>query len=101
MKSDPAATRPALRKTFWLPALVIGLVAAALLPARPAGASTPAATGFDLPQSFSELAAQVSPSVVNIRTVKVTKGGGRVFRHFFQGPQAPGDPDDPFKEFFR
>ena len=100
MKSAPAATRPALRKPLWLPALVIGLVAAVLLPARSAEARAPVATGFGVPQSFSELAARVSPSVVNIRTVKVTKGGGRVFRHFFQGPQEPGDPDDPFKDFF-
>jgi serine protease Do len=100
MQSDSAAARPALRKPLWLPALVIALATAALLPVRPVEARAPAATGFALPQSFSELAAQVSPSVVNIRTVKVSKDGGRVFRHFFQGPQTPGDPDDPFKEFF-
>lgn len=48
------------------------------------------------PASFSKLAEKVGPAVVNIRAVKVTKGGGRVFRHFFQGPQ-----NDPFNEFFK
>ena len=50
-----------------------------------------------IPESFSELAELARPGVVNIRTVKTTKGGGRVFRHFF------GDPfgrRDPFREFF-
>ncbi len=50
-----------------------------------------------IPESFSELAESARPGVVNIRTVKTTKGGGRVFRHFF------GDPfgrRDPFREFF-
>ncbi len=50
-----------------------------------------------IPESFSELAEMARPGVVNIRTVKTTKGGGRVFRHFF------GDPfgrRDPFREFF-
>jgi len=103
MKPDPYATCQALRKPLWLPALLIGLVAAVLLPGRMAEARMPAETGSATPPSFSELAAQVSPSVVNIRTVKVSKGGGRVFRHFFQGPQTPNDPsdpNDPFKDFF-
>ena len=50
-----------------------------------------------IPESFSELAELARPGVVNIRTVKTIKGGGRVFRHFF------GDPfgqRDPFREFF-
>ncbi|KPJ75317.1 MAG: peptidase [Deltaproteobacteria bacterium SG8_13] len=50
-----------------------------------------------IPESFSELAELARPGVVNIRTVKTMKGGGRVFRHFF------GDPfgrRDPFREFF-
>ena len=49
------------------------------------------------PQSFSELAQKVSPAVVNIRTVKTMKGGGRVFRHFSPGPWGE---DDPRKDFF-
>jgi len=54
-------------------------------------------TGFLPPDSFSNLAESASPAVVNIRTVKTIKGGGRVFRHFKKGPF--GD-DDPMKDFF-
>ena len=49
-----------------------------------------------VPASFSELAKQAQPGVVNIRTVKTVKGGGRVFRHFFGNPL---DPRDPFHNF--
>jgi len=49
------------------------------------------------PKTFSGLAEQARPAVVNIRTVKTVQGGGRVFRHFFRGPQ--GQPD-PFRDFF-
>jgi serine protease Do len=49
-----------------------------------------------VPASFSELAKQARPGVVNIRTVKTVKGGGRVFRHFFGNPF---DPRDPFHNF--
>jgi len=50
-----------------------------------------------IPENFSELAKTVSPSVVNIRTVKISKGGGRVFQHFYKSPFGK---DDPFKDFF-
>jgi len=49
------------------------------------------------PESFSTLAETVSPAVVNISTVKTIKGGGPVFRHFFQSPWGN---QDPFKDFF-
>ena len=49
-----------------------------------------------IPDNFTALAEMVSPAVVNIRTVKTIKGGGRVFRHF----QGPFEKDDPMKEFF-
>jgi len=49
------------------------------------------------PSSFSDLASRVSPAVVNIRTVKTIKGGGRVFRQFRPGPQRK---DDPFRDFY-
>jgi len=51
----------------------------------------------EIPKTFSGLAEQARPGVVNIRTVKTVQGGGRVFRHFFRGP--PGQTD-PFKDFF-
>jgi len=50
-----------------------------------------------IPGNFSEVAGQVSPAVVNIRTVKTLKGGGRVFRHFSPGPFGK---EDPFHDFF-
>ena len=51
----------------------------------------------EIPKNFSGLAEQARPGVVNIRTVKTVKGGGRVFRHFFRGPRGQ---TDPFKDFF-
>ena len=54
-----------------------------------------------VPESFSDLAEAVSPTVVNIRTVKIVKGGGRVFRHFFNRPFGKDDPmGDFFDRFF-
>jgi serine protease Do len=50
-----------------------------------------------IPKSFSNLAEKARPAVVNIRTVKTIKGGGRVFRHFFGNPHGG---KDPFKDFF-
>ena len=49
-----------------------------------------------VPESFSQLAEMVGPAVVNIRTVKTVKGGGRVFRHF----RSPFEKDDPMRDFF-
>lgn len=49
-----------------------------------------------VPESFSALAKEARPSVVNIRTEKTVKGGGRVFRHFF----GPFGNRNPFEEFF-
>jgi serine protease Do len=50
-----------------------------------------------IPLNFSELSEMASPAVVNIRTVKTTKGGGPVFRHF---QRSPWGKDHPFNEFF-
>ena len=44
-----------------------------------------------VPANFSDLAEKARPGVVNIRTEKISKGGGPVFRHFF---------GDQFREFF-
>ncbi len=55
-----------------------------------------------IPDTFSDLAEKAQSSVVNIRTVKVTKQSDRVFRHFF-GPfqqRRPGDENNPFRDFF-
>lgn len=56
-----------------------------------------AAPSAAIPKSFSGLAETASPAVVNIRTVKINKEGGRVFRHFFKGPF---DQEDPMRDFF-
>ncbi|CAN2042815.1 serine protease Do [Candidatus Magnetomoraceae bacterium gMMP-15] len=53
---------------------------------------------FMVPANFSKLAEKARHSVVNIRTVKIIKNGGRVFRHFFESPF--GDGKDRFQEFF-
>ena len=52
-----------------------------------------------VPASFSELARQAQPGVVNIRTVKTVEGGGRVFRHFFGNPFDRRNPSDEFGPF--
>jgi serine protease Do len=51
-----------------------------------------------VPANFTELAEKVKPGVVNIRTVRTIKGGGRVFRHFFGEPF--GGRNNPFEDFF-
>ena len=50
-----------------------------------------------IPANFSDLAANARPGVVNIRTVKIIKGGGRVFRHFYGKPF--GNQRNPFEDF--
>ena len=84
-----------MRKTLSIPILVITFVITALVAGpvmQGADAATPKTVRM-IPESFSELADQARPAVVNIRTVKTTKDGGRVFRHFFGGR-------DPFRDFF-
>jgi len=49
-----------------------------------------------IPMNFTDLAQKAKPGVVNIRTVKIVKGGGRVFRHFFGKPFGN---NDQFKDF--
>ncbi|RZB37627.1 MAG: serine protease Do [Desulfobacteraceae bacterium Eth-SRB2] len=61
------------------------------------GVETKADATLLAPGSFNKLAENASPAVVNIRTVKIIKGGGRVFRQFKKGPFGE---DDPFHDFF-
>ncbi len=49
-----------------------------------------------VPLDFVDLAADASPAVVNISTVKTVEGPGRVFEHFFREPRGR----DPFDQFF-
>jgi len=57
-----------------------------------------------VPANFSQLAKIARQGVVNIRTEKTIKGGGRVFRYFFGGPQGeqkhPFGGNDQFDDFF-
>ena len=50
-----------------------------------------------VPVDFCQLAEKAKPAVVNIRTVKTIKGGGRVYRHFFG--QQPRGNQDLFRDF--
>jgi serine protease Do len=76
--------------------MVIAFIAiASLRAAKESGAASHPGT-IMIPANFSELAKTTSPAVVNIRTVKTVKGGGRVFKHF----QGPFGDKDPFKDFF-
>jgi len=54
-----------------------------------------------VPQNFTQLAKTCGPAVVNISTVKtLTRGGGRVYEHFFGGPRGRQDPFGRFFEDF-
>lgn len=65
-----------------------------------AGCAPPPAVQM-VPSNFTQLAKDCGPSVVNISTVKtLTSGGGRVFEHFFRGPQGRQDPFGRFFEDF-
>jgi serine protease Do len=81
--------------------LIAGIIIAANLNwTQPSSARTDPAMISGTPASFADLAAQVSPAVVNISTVKRIRGGGRVF-DFFMGPRDRRGPmDDFFERFF-
>lgn len=49
-----------------------------------------------VPASFSDIAEEARPAVVNIRTTKNIRGGGRVFNHFFGQPFGG---DDMLRQF--
>ncbi|MBW2433792.1 MAG: DegQ family serine endoprotease [Deltaproteobacteria bacterium] len=71
------------------------------LESKTAAKNTPATDSGSMmvPASFSELAKQAQPGVVNIRTVKTVEGGGRVFQHFFGNPFERKNPFDDFGPF--
>ncbi len=52
-----------------------------------------------VPANFSQLAEQARPGVVNIRTERTMKEGGRVYKHFF-GDQYGNGQRNPFEDFF-
>jgi serine protease Do len=88
--------RTAMRKTIivaWsLFFLIAGFSIATLFDPISGTEAQTSAVAPVAPGSFSQLAKNASPSVVNISTVKVVKGGGQI--------PSPFGPDDPFREFF-
>ncbi len=99
MISDKPSKKSAWRLVLVLVALVSMLagifLAAGFNITQDTSALSPS-TPKMVPASFTDVALAVSPAVVNIRTEKVVKGGGGVFRHF----QSPFGQDDPFRDFF-
>lgn len=65
--------------------------------------AAPMAFAADRPGSFADLAEEVAPAVVNIRTVKTVKGGPMSGGFNFKGQQGPGQEQQPrdLHEFFR
>ncbi len=55
----------------------------------PAAVAAPRSSTVMVPVSFTDLAEKARAGVVNIRTVKNTKEGGPVFRHFFRSEPFP------------
>ena len=91
-------------KSLWISVVIVALAVGLVVGVGP-GTSLAKKTDTVqmVPSNFSLLAKEARPAVVNIRTVKTIKGGGRVFRHFFGNPFGQENPfgkKDPFHEFF-
>ncbi|MDD2390033.1 MAG: DegQ family serine endoprotease [Desulfobacterales bacterium] len=81
-----------------LTGMVVGLMTVALTGIFPTSGITATGPGvLMVPANISEIARNAKPAVVNIRTVKTIKGGGRVFQHFFG---SPFNEKNPFEDFF-
>jgi len=101
MKNPNNKEKLSIGKAVFVAAVIaVGIMAASsLYPA--AGTQAMAWSKLVPPESFSRLAEAVSPSVVNISTVKTITGGGPVLRQFKQPPFGKNYPfDDFFKRFF-
>jgi serine protease Do len=78
---------------IWMLVCVLaGLVAITMLGPLPASQAQTSAVLPAAPESFAPLVKKVSPSVVNISTVKTVKGPGQI--------PLPFGPNDPLKDFF-
>ena len=84
--------------TYTFLALILSL--ALLIPAGIGATSDQGEPIIMVPANFSELAEMARTGVVNIRTERTIKDGGRVFRHFFGDPFGGGQRRHPFEEFF-
>ena len=96
MKDCKNIKKAAGKKAFFS---IIVIISAFLVVSNfyPASVSEAKTETYTVPESFTDLANTASPAVVNIRTVKTIKGGGRVYRHFFNSPFGK---QDPFYDFF-
>ncbi|MCP3951567.1 MAG: DegQ family serine endoprotease [Desulfobacterales bacterium] len=91
-------------KSLWISIVIVALTVGLVVGAGPGISLAKKTDAIQMvPSNFSLLAKEARPAVVNIRTVKTIKGGGRVFRHFFGNPfgrENPFGQKDPFHEFF-
>ncbi len=78
--------------------LIVLLIFSLLVPLTTVVAGVQSQDVVMVPANFSELAELARPGVVNIRTERTMKDGGRVFRHFF-GDKFHGQRN-PFEDFF-
>lgn len=91
-----------MQKNYWFRIIIAGVMLVAIgviIGSRmghivPQTAGQGSVTGF--PQSFADVAAKVTPAVVNISTTSTVRIPGNPFRHFF-GP----DDEGPFGDFFK
>ncbi|MBA4367591.1 MAG: peptidase, partial [Desulfobacterium sp.] len=94
MKRARKKAKESNRRSAWI--FLVCMVTAGIWFSSKAEAREIPVDAVTLPGSFSSLAESVGPAVVNIRTEKITKGMGRVFRHF---DSKPFHQDDPFNDF--
>jgi len=79
--------------SFLFMALILGGI-------LPSSAEARRAPGKNIPESFSAISESANPAVVNISTVKIEKGGGRMFHRFFGNPGNPYGQDEEMRDFF-
>ncbi len=91
-----------MQRSYHKVVIILALAAILIMPGMGIVSKSLADTTM-VPVNFTQLAKNAKPGVVNIRTVKTIKGGGRVFRHFFGQPFGDRNPRErhPFEEFFR
>ena len=100
MKADKNRVNGTKTKVFIIMVLLTAGFLAVTSFGRFADVEAKTSTSFNAPGNFSHLAEEVSPAVVNIRTEKTVKGGGRVFRQFHPGPFGENDQYRDFYEKF-
>ena len=91
-------------RNFWARIIVASLMLVAigmLIGSRMGHMGPLSAPGgvIGFPQSFADVAARVTPAVVNISTTSTVRIPGNPFRHFF-GPDDEGPFGDFFKRFY-